>query len=101
MKRPKFNRSNYLRALLTVGVMSAVSGVSLAGAARSDANRAPRSVALVKAHEFTARPSPKREATVGPRGLPGLRGEPGPAGDAGPQGPAGLEGPRGATGRPG
>ena len=87
MTSPKFNRSNYLRALLVVGAVSAISGVSFAGAARPDANRAPRSVALVKAHEFTARPSPKQDVAQGPRGL---RGEVGPAG------PAGAAGERGA-----
>ena len=67
------------------------------------ASRAPRSVALVKAHEYTARPRPKHDAT-GERGLPGERGprgDAGPAGSSGPAGPAGLQGVPGRAGLPG
>ena len=86
MALPKITRSLALRALLVIGVLFAIGGVTLAGAASSglssEAGRAPRSVALVKAHQYTARPRPKHDAT-GERGLPG---EPGPPGQAGPAG---------------
>ena len=68
MTVPKINRSLALRALLVVGAMFAIGGVTLAGAASSGSGpeRAPRSVALVKAHQYTARPRPStmRPASV-------------------------------------
>ena len=102
MTVPKINRSLALRALLVTGVLSAIGGVTLAGAASSGpgVERAPRSVALVKAHQYTARPRPKHDAT-GERGLPGERGPRGQAGPAGSSGPAGPAGPQGVPGRAG
>jgi hypothetical protein len=99
MTVPKINRSLALRALLVVGAMFAIGGVTLAGAASSGSGpeRAPRSVALVKAHQYTARPRPKHDAT-GERGLPG---EPGPRGHTGPVGPSGPQGEPGRAGLPG
>ena len=100
MTFPKINRSRSVRAVLLTGTVFAVGGVTFASAARPDANRAPRSVALVKAHEYTARPRPKHDAT-GERGLPGKDGERGPAGPAGlagPQGSQGVQGPAGPAG---
>ena len=102
MTLPKINRSLALRALLVTGVLSAIGGVTLAGAASSGpgVERAPRSVALVKAHQYTARPRPKHDAT-GERGLPGERGPRGQAGPAGSSGPSGPAGPQGVPGRAG
>ena len=69
MTLPKIKRSHSLRALLVTGVVFTIGGVSLAGAAHSNVERAPRSVALVKAHQSTARPRPEHVA-VGLRGGP-------------------------------
>ena len=94
MTLPKIKRSHSLRALLITGVVFAIGGVSFAGAARPDVDRAPRSVALVKAHQSTARPRPKQVTTLGARGLPGQAGQP----PAGSEGPKAYRGPMGAPG---